>query len=1079
MNKLGIRGIRLPLIVISLSLVSLLVPLQSAYAANISFEFPTNLRTSDSNANPQVASSSTGVHVLFKDLNNIFLSSSKDAGATFNTQDISGTIAPLFTSDHQIFVSGSNVYTLWTDNKIVKFRTSNDDGDTLLPTTHVISSSGSESQTPQIASSSGNAYAIWHDVISGGEDKILFRTVSGAGTTLEAMPPPLGTINEDLGFALASNPQLAAQANKVYAIWQNAGDINFARSIDNGANFEAAKDIGDAGFIASKPQITTEGNNVYAVWREGNNIIYSSSTNMGETFGIGPKTLSTISSGERNSLPQIAVANNIVYVAWMERLGSDFEIKFVKSDNGIDFDATKNLSGTSSTFSEDPQLAASGTDVYVVWKEASTDILAKASSDSGDSFGSVETVSTGLASSAPDIAAGSLFVAWQDFVSGSTWDVLFKKGTIGGPVITFDSSEYKLIDTATITITEEIISGVPSIVATVTSTTDGTGIILTLTPTATPGEYQGSLTFDKDTTDPDNDILKASSGDTITAIFGGNGGTAKIFTAIIEPGPPAIDRSQFLQMSITDQNANVDPLTAETITVHVTSEADPIGIDLTLTETGVDTGIFGGTGNTKLGVMVDEALVTTEQTITITIESSSANKLPLLAETTTALVTSTSDATGITIELTETGDDTGIFEGLLLFGDTSIPGTQIEAVGGDFFTVTAFGGLKSNGMVIPNPNPENGIIKVNPRGTVGGDTLTISYNPTITVAVGNQPAPGGGGGGLVRPGLVVNPLPPDPDDDHYLGYEAKTTKKTPNFQKVTVTLEDQFEQGTYKVEKTKRLFTPVNKNNEGISDDVTHLKGYEIKPFKNSVVLLQGRTAIIEITNQFGTLLLGTEEPTLLLVPTAKDLENPVDELASTIVDHYKCYKVNVIGDFQTREPVTLEDQFLMGTFEVGEPNMLCNPVDKNGEGIINPDNHLVCYVVSENFRKTNIHTHDQFGREILDIEEVKELCVPSEKKLIPEIHLKVIDSDGKRVKDVSCTFSQTTTGGGGGGGTFQGFTTDGKGFANLLVFPVLINGEPVDTTKAIFCSKTDVGSASQIVILDEKLITNITLTLI
>jgi len=315
--------------------------------------------------------------------------------------------------------------------------------------------------------------------------------------------------------------------------------------------------------------------------------------------------------------------------------------------------------------------------------------------------------------------------------------------------------------------------------------------------------------------------------------------------------------------------------------------------------------------------------------------------------------------------------------------------------------------------------------------------------------------------------------------DHYLGYEAKTTKKTPKFEKVTVTLEDQFEKGTYKVEKTNRLFTPVNKNNEGISDDVTHLKGYEIKPFKDSIVILQSRAGVIEITNQFGTLLLGTEEPKLLLVPTAKDLENPVDELASTLVDHYKCYKVNVIGDFQTREPVTLEDQFLIGTFEVGEPNMLCNPVDKNGEGIINPDNHLVCYNVSENFKKTNIHTHDQFGPETLDIEEVKELCVPSEKKLIPEIHLIVIDSDGKRVKDVSCTFSQTTTGGGGGGGVIQGFTTDGKGFANLPVFPVLINGEPVDTNKIISCSKIDVGSASQIVILDEKLITNITLTLI
>ena len=30
----------------------------------------------------------------------------------------------------------------------------------------------------------------------------------------------------------------------------------------------------------------------------------------------------------------------------------------------------------------------------------------------------------------------------------------------------------------------------------------------------------------------------------------------------------------------------------------------------------------------------------------------------------------------------------------------------------------------------------------------------------------------------------------------------------------------------------------------------------------------------------------------------------------------------------------------------VVKPKLLCNPVDKNGEGILNPDGHLVCYRV-------------------------------------------------------------------------------------------------------------------------------------
>ena len=61
---------------------------------------------------------------------------------------------------------------------------------------------------------------------------------------------------------------------------------------------------------------------------------------------------------------------------------------------------------------------------------------------------------------------------------------------------------------------------------------------------------------------------------------------------------------------------------------------------------------------------------------------------------------------------------------------------------------------------------------------------------------------------------------------------------------------------------------------------------------------------------------------------------------------------------------------------------MLCNPVDKNGEGINDPDNHLMCYEIKDKFKQKNIHTHDQFGPETLDTKKIKELCVPSEKSL-------------------------------------------------------------------------------------------------
>jgi hypothetical protein len=43
----------------------------------------------------------------------------------------------------------------------------------------------------------------------------------------------------------------------------------------------------------------------------------------------------------------------------------------------------------------------------------------------------------------------------------------------------------------------------------------------------------------------------------------------------------------------------------------------------------------------------------------------------------------------------------------------------------------------------------------------------------------------------------------------------------------------------------------------------------------------------------------------------------------------------------------TVDDQFQTGRlYDVKKPKLLCNPVDKNGEGIEHPLDHLLCYQV-------------------------------------------------------------------------------------------------------------------------------------
>ncbi len=81
---------------------------------------------------------------------------------------------------------------------------------------------------------------------------------------------------------------------------------------------------------------------------------------------------------------------------------------------------------------------------------------------------------------------------------------------------------------------------------------------------------------------------------------------------------------------------------------------------------------------------------------------------------------------------------------------------------------------------------------------------------------------------------------------------------------------------------------------------------------------------------------------------------------------------------------VDLEDQFgAAPQVRVGEPELFCNPVDKNGEGTKDPEAHLTCYEIEdeeEEERDVLIIVNNQLDVQTLEVEEPELLCVPSEK---------------------------------------------------------------------------------------------------
>jgi hypothetical protein len=204
--------------------------------------------------------------------------------------------------------------------------------------------------------------------------------------------------------------------------------------------------------------------------------------------------------------------------------------------------------------------------------------------------------------------------------------------------------------------------------------------------------------------------------------------------------------------------------------------------------------------------------------------------------------------------------------------------------------------------------------------------------------------------------------------DHFSVYQAAGPTPPASFQ--TVTLSDQFNDEVVSLGALELFMVPADKNGEGLSDPISHLAC-------NPILDGNPDNPEVTVTNQFGEARLAVGAPRELCVPTENLLTpGPVG------IDHFKCYEVS-------GEPVdavaTLVDQFQEWGGLALDPFLLCNPVDKNGEGIQNFDDHLVCYSVSPTGQSLGIAVPiaNQIYPDVrIDVFDPTALCVPSTKEL-------------------------------------------------------------------------------------------------
>jgi hypothetical protein len=99
-------------------------------------------------------------------------------------------------------------------------------------------------------------------------------------------------------------------------------------------------------------------------------------------------------------------------------------------------------------------------------------------------------------------------------------------------------------------------------------------------------------------------------------------------------------------------------------------------------------------------------------------------------------------------------------------------------------------------------------------------------------------------------------------------------------------------------------------------------------------------------------------------------------------IDRFKCYRARGLTPF-ARRTVALADELESKSTVVVRPESICNPVDADGMGIVDPTAHVACYRIRDaagqaRFARRSVSEADELGARTLDLTRAQSLCVPS-----------------------------------------------------------------------------------------------------
>ncbi len=277
-----------------------------------------------------------------------------------------------------------------------------------------------------IGATGDTLYLIWGDARDSGVYEVYYKRSTDNGATWSA---DARLSANDSSYSTPGS--FAFSGSVLHVVWVDARDtsteIYYKRSEDAGGTWNTDTRLTTDTFECSVPSLAVQGSNVHLVWEDARDtcheIYYKRSTNAGDSWG-GDTRLST-KDDSVSRFPSVAASGSNVHVVWSDNRDGNLETYYRRSvNNGTDWGTETRLT-TNDSLSSTACIAVSGDTVHVVWcdgRDGNSELYYKRSNDNGTTWSTDARLTNDDAlSSNPSIAVfgSAVHIVWYDARNGN------------------------------------------------------------------------------------------------------------------------------------------------------------------------------------------------------------------------------------------------------------------------------------------------------------------------------------------------------------------------------------------------------------------------------------------------------------------------------------------------------------------------------------------------------------------------------------------------------------------------------------------------------------------------------------